>query len=152
MYVPRERRNQPKSALTPDERHSFRSIVGQLAWPAKESMPQLAYAVSDLQQRASCATIHDLVHANNVLSLAKKWAESDSQKLVFRPFSGDVALNAVVKEGNGKSKHRRNLVRLRRIGVGAVHDASFMQQPDSGSQYGYLIYPSSGLEQCKDPS
>ena len=139
VFIPRNRRNQPKSKLTPDELHEYRSIVGQLAWPARESMPQLAYGVSDLQQKTSNATIHDLVHANNVLGLAKRWAETDKQKLVFRPFTGDVSLNVVVKETNKKAKKQRDQQRMARLGIGAVHDASFMQQPQDGSQYGYLL-------------
>ena len=45
-------------------------------------MPQLAYSVSDLQQKVSQATAGDLVHANNVLNLAKKNVE-DGQVLRF---------------------------------------------------------------------
>ena len=47
-------------------------------------MPQLAYSVSDLQQKTKQATIHDLMHANHVYRLAQKWALQDKQKLIFR--------------------------------------------------------------------
>jgi len=71
--------------LNAKELNEYRSLVGQLAWPARESMPQLAYAVSDLQQKTSEATVHDLSHANRVLGLAKQWAKNNQQKLIFRP-------------------------------------------------------------------
>ena len=51
VTVSKERRSQSSHALTPKEKHDYRSLVGQLAWPARETMPQLSYAVSDLQQK-----------------------------------------------------------------------------------------------------
>ena len=78
----KDRRSQPTSKLNLNELHDYRSLTGQLAWPARESMPQLAYSVSDLQQKVSQATVGDLVHANNVLNLAKKNVE-DGQVLRF---------------------------------------------------------------------
>ena len=139
VFIPKARRLQPKAKLTPDELHSYRSLVGQLAWPARESMPQLSYAVSDLQQKTQIATVHDLCHANNILALAKRWAELDKQQLVFRPFNGDVSVNCVVKELDKSSRKKKQIERKQAIGLGAVHDAAFMQQPQEGSQAGYLI-------------
>ena len=37
------------------------------------------------------------------------------------------------------TKSKRNYDRLVRLGLGAIHDASFMQQPGEGSQFGYAI-------------
>ena len=71
--------------LNAKELNEYRSLVGQLAWPARESMPQLAYAVSDLQQKTSESTVRDLSHANHVLGLAKQWGKNNQQKLIFRP-------------------------------------------------------------------
>ena len=48
VMVPMARRKQSASPLTPKELHDYRSIVGQLAWPARQVMPQLAYRLSDL--------------------------------------------------------------------------------------------------------
>ena len=80
VFVPESRRATPKAKLTPKELHDYRSITGQLAWPARETMPQIAYSVSDLQQKVAEATIGDLIHANNVLNQAKKNVEQ-GQKL-----------------------------------------------------------------------
>ena len=138
VHIPKNRRNTPKAKLTDKELSEYRSIVGQLAWPARETMPQLAYSVSDLQQKTSCATVHDLSHANNVLKLAKQWAENDKQTLQFKPFKGDVSLGCVVTRER-LNKKQRDDDRKTRLGIGAIHDASFMQQPGEGSQYGYAI-------------
>ena len=51
VKIPMARRTSPKAPLTPTELSHYRSIVGQLAWPARQCMPQLAYHVSDLQQK-----------------------------------------------------------------------------------------------------
>ena len=75
VLVSKGRRSQPTSKLNHKELHDYRSLTGQLAWPAHASMPQLAYSVSDLQQKVSQATVGDLVHANNVLNMAKKNVE-----------------------------------------------------------------------------
>jgi hypothetical protein len=138
VFVPKSRRVTPTSKLTAEELSSYRSLVGQLAWPARETMPELCYAVSDLQQKTAIATVHDLCHCNNVLNFAKKWALIDKQKLVFRPFSGDCALKCVAS-GEKPKKNQDRLNKLKKLGIGAVHDASFMGQPGEGSQFGYAI-------------
>ena len=115
VSVPRERRNRPKAVLTSKELHDYRSIVGQLAWPARETMPFLAYSVSDLQQKVGEATVGDLVHANNILGIAKRSVQQ-GQKLKFMNFGHESV-----------------------IGMAAVHDASFMGQPKGGSQQAYAL-------------
>ena len=128
VFIPKERRQKPQSPLTPKELSDYRSIVGQLAWPARESMPQLAYTVSDLQQKTAQATVHDLAHANNALSLAKRWAKEDKQCLRFLPFKGDCHLNCVIKTKPPQSREDKKKERATkiRLGLGAVHDVSFM--------------------------
>ena len=71
VFVPMARRRTPKAPLTPTELSHYRSLVGQLAWPARQCMPQLAYHVSDLQQKTGKATVHDLFHANRVTEWAR---------------------------------------------------------------------------------
>ncbi len=46
VKMTKDRIHSPKSKLTSKELHGYRSLVGQLAWPARGSMPQLSYAVS----------------------------------------------------------------------------------------------------------
>ena len=138
VIVSKQRRSESKSPLTPKELHDYRSLVGQLAWPARESMPQLAYNVSDLQQKVAQATVGDLVHANNVLNLAKKNAQ-DGQKLIFADLGDDVTLQ-LQHSCKRKSKADRSLRKLTsKLGMAAVHDASFMGQPGEGSQSAYCL-------------
>ena len=97
VFIPMSRRRQSTSPLTPKELHDYRSIVGQLAWPARQVMPQLAYHVSDLQQKTAQATIHDLVHANHVLEWAKQWSTAGI-RLKFLPLDQDVSVNMLYRQ------------------------------------------------------
>ena len=91
------------------------SLVEQLAWAARESLPHIAYDVSDLQQRFNTATIAALVRANSVLRTAEKLVQ-DKITLKFLPLD----LNNVV--------------------FVSVTDASFAGQPNGGSQLGYATH------------
>ena len=82
VHIPLARRRTPGSPLTEKELHDYRSIVGQLAWPARETMPQLSYAVSDLQQRTGQATVKDLHAANKLVKEAQEIVQA-GHKLRF---------------------------------------------------------------------
>ena len=88
------------------------SLVGQLAWAARESLPHIAYDVSDFQQRFNVATIAEFVCANSVLSAVKKLVP-DKVTLKFVPLD------------------------LKNVVFVSVTDASFAGQPSGGSQLGY---------------
>ena len=64
----------------------------------------LAYEVSDLQQKVTEATVGNLVHANKVLSLAKRCVQQD-QKLRFL----DLGIDCRLGLQHGHSKSRRPL-------------------------------------------
>lgn len=66
VHVPAQRRRQATSSLEGKEITQYRSLVQQVAWPARTGLPSIAYDVSDLQQRISEATVADLAHANFV--------------------------------------------------------------------------------------
>ena len=131
----KDRRSQPTSKLNLKELHDYRSLTGQLAWPARESMPQLAYSVSDLQQKVSQATVGDLVHANNVLNLAKKNVE-EGQTLRFPVLPEDIRMEM---QHSHDPRPEQTPKKERAIGFGAIHDASFMGQPRDGSQQAYAL-------------
>ena len=67
VHVPAARRKNSSQSLAGKEMTQYRSLVQQLAWPAKTAWPSFAYEVSELQQRTSEATVSDLVRANFVL-------------------------------------------------------------------------------------
>ena len=91
-------------------------------------MPQLSYAVSDLQQKVEQATVADLAHANNVLSMALRSVQQE-QKLKLLDTGSELTWE--VHHSHPKAKPRRIPTDL---GFAAVHDASFMGQQKEGSQ------------------
>ena len=123
VQIPMSRRKQSSSPLTPKELHDYRSIVGQLAWPARQVMPQLAYHVSDLQQKTAQATVHDLVHANHVLEWAKQWSTAGI-RLKFLPLEKDVSVNMLYHAHDHDYRYNKQRERQRRLGLGGIHDAS----------------------------
>ncbi len=88
----------------------------QMSWPARTTLPGLAYDVSDLQQRTPDLQVGMLTKANSILRTAKGMVERDV-KVHFPAGDGD----------------------LSNLGVLCVHDASFDRQPRSGSQMGFVI-------------
>ena len=48
MYIPAVRRRQPDTPLLEHEQTAYNSLVAQLAWPARSTMPGLCFDVSDL--------------------------------------------------------------------------------------------------------
>ena len=102
-------------------------------------MPQLAYAVSDLQQKTATATVHDLHHANKVLEWNKKLALQEKQRLEFLPLKGNISVDMVYSEHDAHRRARKQAERCKKLGLAAVHDASFAGQTDYGSQGGYII-------------
>lgn len=77
--------------------------------------PKIAYSVSDLQQKVDIAKVGDLVHAHNILNLAKKLVEN-GHRLKFLHLPTD-----------------------EEIGMTANHVASFMGQPNEASQQAHAI-------------
>ena len=89
------------------------SLVGQLALVARETLPQIVFEVSDLQQRFNVATVAELVKANNVLRRAKKLVASNILK--FLPLD------------------------LQDVTFISVTDASFAMQLGGASQMGLAV-------------
>ena len=46
IFIPKTRRAEASSTLTAEEKSTLMSLVGQLAWAARESLPHIAYDVS----------------------------------------------------------------------------------------------------------
>ena len=147
VHISRERRSQSKEKLTDKELHDYRSLVGQLAWPARETMPQLCYLVSDLQQKVAISTVGDLVHANNVLNQAKRWALQNKQCLSFKDLGPNACNNVRLDTYHSYQAPKKKKQRMpfpasllqQNLGLAAVHDASFMGQPNDGSQSAYCL-------------
>ena len=72
VYIPAIRRKQLDQKLMPHEKTQYRSLVQQLSWPAKGTLPTITYEVSTLQQLTEVATVQELVTANRLLTRAQE--------------------------------------------------------------------------------
>ena len=72
----------PGDACTEGEISQLRSVVGSLAWIARECRPDIAYRTSRLQSRCAKAMIHDLRECNRVVDYL---LETSGQGLTFTP-------------------------------------------------------------------
>ena len=80
--------------------------------------------------------------------MAKRWALQDNQKLIFRhdlcPQQQSFVLHYTHKPLAKVNRKRNNfssvpVISFNNVGLGAVHDASFMQQLNGGSQSAYCL-------------
>ena len=67
-----ERRAQEDAAVTEEERHLLRGLIGSLQYAAVHTRPDLSSALSQLQSQINNATITTLIMANKTLHTAKK--------------------------------------------------------------------------------
>ena len=123
IYLPAHRRRDSQADATTEEVTKYKSLTQQLAWPARSSMPELCFDVSDLQQRAENLKIEQIARANMVLRNAKSLAEE-------HVMSYKVGVVNDVSE----------------LTVLGISDASFAGQPKEGSQTGYIILATSAKD------
>ncbi len=72
ISVDKRRRAHLEAALTAPEFKQLRSLIGKLAWPARQTMPQIAIDVSEAQQKMAEPVVSRLLEANALLRKAKK--------------------------------------------------------------------------------
>ena len=113
IFVSKKRRMEAEALVTEEGRTQLRSLIGELAYLAREGFPQVSYDVSDLQQRVPEATVSTMARANSVLRHLQTLASRGAALLFPR---GD---------GTG------------RLALAAFADASFGRQPKGGSQQGF---------------
>ena len=70
--VDKRRRDHPEAAWTALEIKQLRSLIGKLAWPARETMPQIAFDVNEAYQKLAEPIVRRLLEANALLRKAKK--------------------------------------------------------------------------------
>ena len=70
--IDKKRKAQPEAPLTAHETKQLRSLIGKLAWPARETMPQIAFDVSEAQQKMAEPVVARLLEINALLRKAKK--------------------------------------------------------------------------------
>ena len=69
--------------LTEKERTAFRRLVMQLRWPAQHVLPERLFAVSELAQVVTKATMSNARSANKLLEEFKSLSESDLMELKY---------------------------------------------------------------------
>lgn len=98
MKVVREERE-----LDDQERTAFRRLIMQLRWPAQHVLPEKLYAVSELAQAVTKATMSHARTANSLLATFQKMAESGMMKMIYRPLPGDPCVVSFFDASLGKS-------------------------------------------------
>jgi ribosomal protein L24 len=69
------------SPVNEGEKAQLRSVVGSLAWIARQARPDLSYKVSKLQSKCNRATIKDLIYANQAIDEAR---EHSNQGIIYK--------------------------------------------------------------------
>ena len=140
IKVPRHRRQTPDAPITDAERRDLRALLGKLIWLGRQTMPQLCYGVSDLQQRVCRAVVTDLARANSVLREARSYM-TEGVKLCFVKLHNAISTDLGIGQVSSK-KFPKKLPKNKTqpsTGIGQVSDASFMGQGEAGSQMGFLL-------------
>ena len=73
--IPRERRKEHDSKITPNELQQLRGLIGSLQYAATNGRPDLSCRLSLLQAKVTCATVADLMHGNKLLADAKRFSD-----------------------------------------------------------------------------
>ena len=115
LTIDKSRKTLSGEPCTEVEKRQLRAIVGAMAWPANQCLPQIAATCSLLQAAVSNPTVMDLNEANKGLRFLKDVGKEFKMKI-----------------------HRRGELKDLRFGVYA--DAAWAVRPDSTSQGGYLIF------------
>ena len=76
MVLPGDRRKSPSSPLTEAEKTSFRGLIGQFGWVARQTRPDLMVNVSIAAQSMGNPTIKDVVELNKAVKLLKDSSEA----------------------------------------------------------------------------
>ena len=71
IHFDKQRKANINSNLSPEEKHTLRSVIGKLNWLSTQTRPDLAYAVSRLGSNLKTAQVKDLLHANKIIRRCK---------------------------------------------------------------------------------
>ena len=81
LTVEKTRKTMVNGPCDEKEQRGLRALVGALAWPANQSLPQLSASVSILQASVSKLQVKDLLEANKVLRFANNVSQDYKMKL-----------------------------------------------------------------------
>ncbi len=111
--VGRDRMKMKEDGLTAAEMKAFRGLLGQLQWFSRIGGYEVNFGVSQLASKMSSPRVEDLAEASRLIRMVK--SEHNEKKMIFRP---------------GLKFSEED------IAVVAVHDASFANVGNHGSQRG----------------
>ena len=115
ICLDKPRKTMVNDACTDREHKQLRALLGALAWPAHQCVPQLCASVSILQSASSSPMIKDINEANKLLRFAKNVTKD--YKMTFHAH-GDISS----------------------LCIGAYTDAAWAVRPDGTSQGGLLVF------------
>ena len=115
ISIDKHRKTMVGDACNDVEKKQLRAIVGAMAWPGNQCLPQVSATCSLLQAAVSSPTVADLIEANRGLKFLKE----------------------VGKEFKLSINRHCNLQDLR---FGVYADAAWAVRPDSASQGGHLVF------------
>jgi len=96
-----------KDALEEGQRTSYRRLVMQLRWPAQHVLPERLYAVSELAQKVTVATMEDARGANKLLEEFKALAAEGLMEVRYVPLDGSPMIVSFFDASLGKSTTTR---------------------------------------------
>ena len=76
MPLDRHRRSMVNAPLTPEEITSFRGLIGQLGWVARQTRPDVMVNVSMAAQSMGSPKIRDVVNLNKTVKMLKETSEA----------------------------------------------------------------------------
>ena len=116
ITIEKARKSMPEDSLSEKEHRSLRALIGALAWPANQCLPQMSCTVSLLQASSNSPKVLDILNANKGLRFAKEAVKSYCMTL---------------------RSHGSCLADLR---FGVYADAAWGVRPDGSSQGGFVIF------------
>ena len=116
ITLDKSRKTMSDAPLEEKEVKMLRALIGALAWPAGQCLPQLSASISLLQASSSSPTVNDINVANKLLRFAKEVVQGYNMTL---------------------RRHGSSLAELR---FGVYMDASWGIRPDGASQGGHAIF------------
>nr|CAB3262901.1 uncharacterized protein LOC100184952 [Phallusia mammillata] len=121
IAIPLFRKKHPDDELTPEEKETLRSKIGQLLWIATQTRPDLSFDVCVAATHYKSAVVGDLIACNKII----RKAQSDHVTLKYSNLGDNSKLKVVV-----------------------YTDAAFANLLDGGSQGAYLVFLMGQKGQC----
>ena len=76
IHVSTQRRKEPQSPVTEEERQHLRGLIGSLQYASTNTRPDLGSRLSFLQSNINSACVETLMDGNRTLQEAKKYADT----------------------------------------------------------------------------